>query len=190
MDNVHKIKSDYIPDNQSEIKPCVLLLMDLQLDSWKEFEDDPVIRLLIVDNSFCVTTKSYKVWCFSGNSSVKQCQDDQEVTHQINLWELGYSSCGHLERNHCTKVEGYLWNSFSKLQKLPFHKTPPQKVSLSLRWLRCDSETMSIVKRLSTMSSCLGGEGMWQRTCSGCHVVRPGSLCSRVCSSPGQGRGS
>lgn len=39
------------------------------------------------------------------------------------------------------------------------------------------------------MSSCPGGEGKWQRTCSGCHIVCSGSLCSRVCSSPGQGRG-
>lgn len=71
MDNVHKIKSDYIPHNQSEIKPCVLLLMDLQLDSWKGFEEaDPVIRLLIVDNSFRAIRKSYNVWCISGNSSV------------------------------------------------------------------------------------------------------------------------
>lgn len=118
-----------------------------------------------------------------------QCQDDQEVTQQIHLWELGYSNCGQQQRSHCAKVEGYLWNSFGKLQKLPFHKTPLQKVSLSLRWLRCGSETMSIVRRLSTMSSCPGGEGKWQRTCSGCHIVCSGSLCSRVCSSPGQGRG-
>lgn len=39
----------------------MLLPVDLQLDGWKEFEEQvPVIMLLIVDNTFCVMAQSYK----------------------------------------------------------------------------------------------------------------------------------
>lgn len=76
-------ESDYIPDRQSETKPCVLLPIDLQLQSWKEFEEqDLVIKLVIVDNSFCFMTELLSVY-FSGNFTVKQYQDQQEVTHHL-----------------------------------------------------------------------------------------------------------
>lgn len=43
--------------------------MDLQLQSWKEFEEqDLVIKLLIVDNSFCIMTELLCVYFWEFHS--------------------------------------------------------------------------------------------------------------------------
>lgn len=148
--------------------------MDLQLQSWKEFEEqDLVIKLLIVDNSFCIMTELLCVY-FSENFTVKQCQDQQEITQQINLQRLGCRGILVL-----TEMVGYLWNNFSKLQQLHFHKIFPQ-ICLSLRWLQCCSKMMSIVKRLSKKSCHLVEDGIGLGACTVCHEVHPGSLHSCV----------
>lgn len=148
----------------------MLLPVDLQLDGWKEFEEQvPVIMLLIVDNTFCIMAQSYKAWCFSGNPSVKQCQENEKQHPEFS--SKGFSSCGHLQRNRWTKAVGYFWNSFSKLQRLHFHKIPAREFSLNLRWLWCRSKRMSTVKKLSRSSRCLVEKGTEQRTCSGRHIV-------------------
>lgn len=189
MDNVYKIKSDYIPDNQSEIKPCVLLLMDLQLDSWKgSEEDDHVIRLLIVDNSFCAIRKSYNVWCFSGNSSVSVRMIKKSHSKLISeSWATAVVvSCRGvivLRWRAICETASVSCRSFLSTKPLP-RKFPSvsggQDVALKQWALWRDS---------AQWAASPGGVGMWQRTCNGCHIVCPGSLYSRVCSSPGQGRG-